>query len=231
MPRKKENIVIYKITSPSNKIYIGQTRNFIKRVSEYRCKSAKGQPYLYNSIKKYGFQSHKIEIICELPNDVDQSIVNEYEKLYHSAFVLAGFKTMNSRECGSNGKMSKAAIEKIRQARIGRKMSQHTKDKIRKHNLSVGKRPPNHLGMKRSQETKQKMSIVRYGEKRSDETKIKIGLSMSVPLIDIGSGIYYNSSREFIRLHNISSTTFHRYLKYRNPISNVHFICENIFVA
>lgn len=231
MARKKDNIVIYKITSPSGRIYIGQTRNFIKRVSDYRCKGGKGQPYLHNSINKYGFERHIIEIICELPYDTEQFIVNQYEKLYHDAFVSVGLKTMNSRECGSNGKMSNESIEKIRAAGIGRKLSQVTRDKIRKYNLSVGKRPPNHLGRKRSQETCRKMSVVRTGEKKSEEAKRNIGLAMSVPLIDIECGVYYNSFREFIKLHNVSLTTFHRYLKDRNPINKLHFICKNIFCA
>lgn len=64
--------LIYKITSPSNKIYIGQTWDWIKRKSVYRRNACKGQIKLYNSLVKYGFINHILEIIHELPEDIDQ---------------------------------------------------------------------------------------------------------------------------------------------------------------
>lgn len=61
-------IGIYKITSPSNKIYIGQSKNIEKRIKSYKYSLAKGQPRLHNSIKKYGYKNHTFEIIhiCEI---------------------------------------------------------------------------------------------------------------------------------------------------------------------
>ena len=67
-------VIIYKITSPKGKIYIGQTWNFSERIYFYRTLKCKGQVKVYNSLKKYGYKSHKIEIICELPNDITQSV-------------------------------------------------------------------------------------------------------------------------------------------------------------
>lgn len=61
-------IGIYKITSPSNKIYIGQSKNLEKRKKAYKYSLAKGQPRLNNSFKKYGYENHTFEIIhfCEI---------------------------------------------------------------------------------------------------------------------------------------------------------------------
>ena len=56
---------IYKITNPNNKIYIGQTINFIKRKSQYKNLYCKGQTAIYNSIKKYGWDNFEIEILQE----------------------------------------------------------------------------------------------------------------------------------------------------------------------
>ena len=56
-------IGIYKITSPSNRIYIGQTVDFIKRKSHYRNLKRNHQIRLFNSIKKYGWDKHKLELI------------------------------------------------------------------------------------------------------------------------------------------------------------------------
>jgi len=55
---------IYKITSPSGKIYIGQTdRTIAKRTSEYRRCRCKKQKLLYRSIKKYGWEAHNFEVV------------------------------------------------------------------------------------------------------------------------------------------------------------------------
>jgi len=45
---------IYKITSPSDKIYIGKAVNVYSRWGGYRGLDCKGQPKLYNSLKNTG---------------------------------------------------------------------------------------------------------------------------------------------------------------------------------
>lgn len=54
---------IYKITSPSNKIYIGQSKNIKKRYNFYKNKNCKNQVKLFNSFEKYGVNNHTFEII------------------------------------------------------------------------------------------------------------------------------------------------------------------------
>lgn len=56
---------IYKITSPSRKVYIGQSKNIYKRWLQYRSLNCKSQILLYNSLKKYGVDKHVFEIVCE----------------------------------------------------------------------------------------------------------------------------------------------------------------------
>lgn len=56
-------IGIYKITNPNGKIYIGQSTNIDKRFYRYKRLECKGQIKLYNSLKKYGWDAHIIEII------------------------------------------------------------------------------------------------------------------------------------------------------------------------
>jgi hypothetical protein len=54
-------IGIYKITSPSNKIYIGQSNNILYRWKYcYKKLNCKSQRHLYNSLMKYGFDNHVI---------------------------------------------------------------------------------------------------------------------------------------------------------------------------
>jgi group I intron endonuclease len=70
--------IIYKITSPSNRIYVGKTNDFRKRLNAHKSsvtKSKKQHIILINSFKKYGFDEHIFEIIEEC----DNSILDERE--------------------------------------------------------------------------------------------------------------------------------------------------------
>ena len=58
-------IGIYRIISPSNKTYVGQSINIEKRFKQYKRLDCKKQPKLYNSFQKYGVENHKFEIIEE----------------------------------------------------------------------------------------------------------------------------------------------------------------------
>ena len=51
-------IGIYKITSPSDRIYIGQSIDINKRFRKYYNLKCKQQPKLYNSLCKYGVDAH-----------------------------------------------------------------------------------------------------------------------------------------------------------------------------
>jgi group I intron endonuclease len=80
-------IGVYKITSPTNKIYIGQSINIKNRKNQYikLDKSCIG-PKLYNSLKKYGWENHVFEVIeeciLEQLNEKEvfykQQIINEF---------------------------------------------------------------------------------------------------------------------------------------------------------
>ncbi len=58
---------IYKITNPKGKVYIGQTTNFEKRISHYRLGKVKSQKKIYNSLQKYGWESHTVGILYTGP--------------------------------------------------------------------------------------------------------------------------------------------------------------------
>ncbi len=77
--------VIYKITSPSGKLYVGKTYDLRKRVNCHKCATRKGSSViLHNSIRKYGWDAHKLEIIEEVTED----LLNERE-----IFWIAELKT------------------------------------------------------------------------------------------------------------------------------------------
>lgn len=73
---------IYKITSPSNKIYIGQSINIEKRFIGYKYSKAKKQPILHRSFMKYGIEKHKFEVVCECKKHELYTLEAYYQKLY-----------------------------------------------------------------------------------------------------------------------------------------------------
>lgn len=62
-------IGIYKITSPTNKIYVGQSIDIEKRFKQYKRLDCKKQPKLYNSFLKHGVENHIFEILEECSLD------------------------------------------------------------------------------------------------------------------------------------------------------------------
>jgi len=63
--------VIYKLTSPSGKIYVGKTYNLRKRVNSHKASIKKDKNYvLINSIRKHGWDNHFLEVIEEVEDDL-----------------------------------------------------------------------------------------------------------------------------------------------------------------
>lgn len=68
--------VIYKIISPSGKVYVGKTYDLRKRINAHKARVNKGSSIiLHNSIRKYGWDAHKLEVIEEVADE----LLNELE--------------------------------------------------------------------------------------------------------------------------------------------------------
>lgn len=118
------NSGIYKITSPTGKIYIGQTTNFNRRKSWYKNLHSKQQPKIHNSLLKYGFENHIWEEI-ELCNPY---LLNEREifwkKYYLSLFENKWDKVLFCEIYDSGGgPMSDITKSKISKSNKGKKRS------------------------------------------------------------------------------------------------------------
>ncbi len=120
---------IYKITSPSGKIYIGQTVNLRNRVRKYKGMFFKGQLKLWNNCQKYNWQPlDTLSVIEECPIDK----LNERE-IFWISFYDAYHTGLNCDEGGSGRKgykPSQETKEKLRKANLGNKHSEETKVKI-----------------------------------------------------------------------------------------------------
>jgi group I intron endonuclease len=158
-------IGIYKITSPSGKVYIGQSINVQKRF-KLNYKALNGniqkQPKLYNSLNKYGWENHHKEIVekCNI------SELNEREIYWKQHYInQLGWDKMLFCELYDKGggpkseetrKKLSLANSKPKPIGFGEKMS-----KINK-------------GRKCSESTKKIISAKITGTKRSEDTKNKL---------------------------------------------------------
>lgn len=131
-------IGIYKITSPSGKVYIGQSWNIERRWKHYNSYDLT-QRKLKNSLNKYGVKNHVFEIIHELPEDITQEILDRYEQLYMDLYRNAGVELMNLREGGSKGKASEETKKLMSLKRMGNKSNTgRILSKEHKQNISKG---------------------------------------------------------------------------------------------
>lgn len=91
-----KKIGIYKITSPSGLIYIGQSINIHKRFSAYKKLDCNNQPKLKRSLLKYGYANHTFEIIEECSIE----LLNDRERFYQEKFncLIDGLNCMQKRK-------------------------------------------------------------------------------------------------------------------------------------
>lgn len=176
----KNMIGIYKITSPSNKIYIGQSTNIESRWKQYESLKCSKQHKLYNSLKKYGVDLHTFEIIeeCEL------ELLNERERHWQDFYEVIGEKGLNCKLTQTDDKsgfMCKESREKLSKAQSGENNFMRGKS---------GEKHPN-FGKKWSEESRKKMS---EGQKKL----LASGYihTSSKLVLDLETGFFYDSATE-----------------------------------
>jgi len=99
-------IGIYKITSPTKRVYIGQSINILRRWNGYKKNKAKGQFLLQKSLEKYGAINHQFEILCEC----EISELNDKERYYQDLFNVMK-NGLNCKLTKSNDKSGKLSEE------------------------------------------------------------------------------------------------------------------------
>jgi group I intron endonuclease len=148
-------IGIYKITSPSNKIYIGQSINLKTRFRKYKYLNCKRQTHLYNSFVKYGYENHVFEIIEEC--SLEQ--LNEKEIYWGLHYNVLGDMGLNCRLGDAKGKCSEETKQKIGKGNKNKIMSEEARNNISKalKGRQVTWNTLGPKGHKHSEEAKQKM--------------------------------------------------------------------------
>lgn len=120
-------IGIYKIASPTNRVYIGQTVDFYKRKNHYKNLKRNHQIRLYNSIVKYGWDNHAIELIeeCSIEN------LNERERHWQEFYNVLSSKGLNCKLTKTSDKSGKHSKE----VRINQRKGSKSKKDVYQYTL------------------------------------------------------------------------------------------------
>tara|TARA_R110002167_G_scaffold284384_6_gene489537 strand:- start:194 stop:733 length:540 start_codon:yes stop_codon:yes gene_type:complete len=113
-------IGIYKITSPSGRIYIGQSVNIESRLRDYKTwiKCSIRQTRLHSSFKKYGADKHYFEVIEEC----SVNHLNKQERLWQEFYNVlgkGGLNCMYQHHTGTSGKMLEETKKKVSESKRG----------------------------------------------------------------------------------------------------------------
>lgn len=239
---------IYKITSPSGKIYIGQSVIIEQRFKQYKLLSnSKSQIKLHRSFMKHGIENHAFSILEECKEHDLNSRERYYQELY-SATGIYGLNLLLTSCHGMTGRHSDETKQKMKLGSIGKNKGIIRSLETNKKNSDSKK------GIKASAETKLKMSLARKGvpilkgknrKKRtpvSEETKIKISNSvknkqsrgkhsLAKKVIDTNNGVIYNCAMDAAEACGVKYNSLNKYLNGKNKnkttliyLSNTNFL-------
>lgn len=235
MENKVLNCGIYKITSPTGRIYIGESGNLERRKKEYSIGHCKNQIRLYESLKKYGWEAHQFDIIeyCS----PDELMCRE--RHWQDEYDVIGKNGLNCKltKCGEK-KMthSPETIQKIKDNHadmkgennpcFGRVWSQEERENHSKIFKGVplgekspmyGRRGKDHpmFGYQYTEEQLQRRSEARKGEKNA-MYGIRRGAHVGAKLILCTlTGIFYDCIKDAAEAYNIKYTTLSQRLNGR----------------
>jgi len=213
-------IGIYKITSPSGKVYIGQSTNIELRFKHYKYLKSKKQIRLHNSFLKYGVENHLFEVLKEC----DENDLNSLERHYQDLYDVTSKKGLNCdlTSCNNSaGRRSQETKEKIRVAAMGNKNFLG-----RKHNpKSILLMKKNMKGRVVSQETRDIARKQNLGKIYSDERKKMMSETngMARIVLDLQTGIFWRSVKEVSEIYNLNHNCLIQKLG-KHKINNTQFI-------
>jgi group I intron endonuclease len=155
--------VIYKLTFPNNKIYIGQSINYSARMLKHKSDAYKEAGknyniYLYKAIRKYGWDNVSKEILEEVDVSRLDDLELYYQEKFHSFEKEAGYNLVRGGQVFRE--LSDSARNKIRERMLGNKFALGSKSR---------------LGQKATSEMKLRMSAAQKGNKNGIGNKSRSG--------------------------------------------------------
>jgi group I intron endonuclease len=154
---------VYCLTFPNGKKYVGKAVNkkgngIETRWNRYKRLACIQQPKLYNALKFYGVENVKFEVLLET-NDDDNAKRSEMYVI--DVWNLQEDKYGYNISPGGDGSVgvipSQESRNKMRAAKLGRKLSKESIEK-RQNTRKERNIPPPALGMKQTEDSKEKIS-------------------------------------------------------------------------
>ena len=198
-----DKIGVYKIVSPSGRVYVGQSINIPKRWKTYFQMNVKTkrQKRLWRSFKKYGVQNHKFSVLeyCSLRD------INVIERKWQEFYKVTG-DGLNCVLQKTNEKkriLSKETRLKISQSLMGNSVSDEYKGILRERM----KGNKFNTGRSRAQWEKDKISqsmkLISKGEKNNMFGKFGADNPNSKIILNTQTGVFYFGIREASEANNI----------------------------
>jgi group I intron endonuclease len=235
---------IYKITSPSGRVYIGESKDVMSRWLDYKGLNCKSQRKVYSSLKKYKYDNHIFEIVEECSFE-DLLCRERYWQDFYD--VLNGGLNLKLTQCGdlkmehskeSRGRISSSrkgkytgednpfygkthtgeSIEKIRKYKTGRKLKPHSEES--KKIMSEGKKGELNpmFGKDFSKEHRDKLS-----EAHIKRHKTTVHPNEKV-ILNTETGIFYFGTKEAAESCNMNVYTFRDYLSGKTKQINYIYV-------
>lgn len=159
---------VYKLTSPSNKVYIGITSQSVKK----RWKNGNGYkrcPAMNKAITKYGWENFTKEILLENTTESEaKSLETLLIKVHMSNDSRYGYNITEGGEGTTGIKMSEEMKEHLRQINLGKHHSEETKRKM----SAAHKGNKYSLGVKHTEEWKRQISERQKGANNQHAKKV-----------------------------------------------------------
>lgn len=220
-------IGIYKITSPSGKVYVGQSIDIEKRFREYRSlRNCKHQPRIYRSLLKYGSSAHVFKILEECAYED----LNNRERYWQDQFDVVGISGLNCR-----------LTETTEKPRVVSEKTKKKMSRIMKQRIEEGWSPPkrcgkdhHYFGKKIPIESVEKMKATKKANyKKENHPFYKKPMHPNVVaaliakakenrgekhhsallLLDTATGIYYHGCNEAAEVFPHSAEAIRRYVR------------------
>ena len=170
---KQKIACVYLIENLTNgKKYIGQTVNFYRRKVGHKYDSKISTTPLYNAIRKDEWENFEFIILIK-DHTINYNFLDFWECYFINLFdTLNRGKGYNLESGGNLNKVfTEEAKKNMSKVKLGKKMSEETKEKLRELNLGENNA---FYGKKHKDESIQKMREKQLGKTLSEETKQKI---------------------------------------------------------
>jgi len=224
---KKQIIIgIYKLTSPSGKSYIGQSKNIYNRFRGHKSDTKRKHQRLYYAIRKYGYNNFTKEILEECSTDVldkrEVYWIKYYNSIKHGYNCDVGGQIHKSFSEEHKEKLRQAAFKQAREGRHAPGIEFYIDDILYKSIIEASKalNIPHKTVHNRLNSTNNLYSNYRY----KDANKIplrKQRIWQSKPFQI--NGKVYNSLRQASEILNIPIVTLMRKLK-NGRLQNASYI-------